>query len=88
MQFKENANVQPYQSESSPNHRNFTAGLWHGSFLAFGMAQTDPTTVISAFVSNLAGSTVWVGGLSNGLTAAGALPQHARQVWTRDSQIG
>jgi hypothetical protein len=52
------------------------------------MAQTDPTTVISAFVSNLAGSTVWVGGLSNGLTAAGGLPQHARQVWTRDSQIG
>jgi hypothetical protein len=75
MQFKGKVNAHPTQSELSTNRRNFIAGLWHGAFLAFGMALTDPTTVISAFVSNLTGSTVWVGGLSTVLTVAGALPQ-------------
>ncbi|NMC84345.1 MAG: MFS transporter [Anaerolineaceae bacterium] len=75
MQFEEKENAQPTQSELSIDRRNFIAGLWHGAFLAFGMALTDPTTVISAFVSNLTGSTVWVGGLSTVLTVAGALPQ-------------
>ena len=63
------------QSGASVNRRNFIAGLWHGSFLAFGMALTDPNTVISAFVVDLTGSTVWVGGLSTVLTVAAALPQ-------------
>ena len=55
--------------------RNFFGGLWHGAFLALGMALTQPTTVIAAFVADLTGSTVWVGGLSTVLTAAAALPQ-------------
>ena len=55
--------------------RNFLGGLWHGAFLALGMALTQPTTVIAAFVAELTGSTVWVGGLSTVLTVAAALPQ-------------
>ncbi|MGD8627084.1 MAG: MFS transporter [Anaerolineae bacterium] len=55
--------------------RNFIGGLWHGAFLALGMALTQPTTVIAAFVAELTGSTVWVGGLSTVLTVAAALPQ-------------
>jgi MFS family permease len=55
--------------------RNFFGGLWHGAFLVFGMALTRPTTVIAAFVAELTGSTVWVGGLSTVLTVAAALPQ-------------
>ena len=59
------------------NHlrRNFLGALWHGAFLALGMALTQPTTVIAAFVADLTGSTVWVGGLATVLTVAGALPQ-------------
>ncbi len=56
-------------------HRNFIGGLWHGAFLALGMALTQPTTVIASFVSDLTGSTVWVGGLSTVLTVASAIPQ-------------
>ncbi|MEA3342119.1 MAG: MFS transporter [Chloroflexota bacterium] len=55
--------------------RNFIAALWHGAFLSLGIALTQPTTVIAAFVSDLTGSTVWVGGFSTVLTVAGALPQ-------------
>ena len=55
--------------------RNLIGGLWHGAFLALGMALTQPTTVIAAFVAELTGSTVWVGGLSTVLTVAAALPQ-------------
>jgi MFS family permease len=55
--------------------RNFIAGLWHGAFVTMGMALTQPTTVISAFVADLTGSNIWVGGLSTVLTVAGALPQ-------------
>mgnify|MGYP006287541873 CR=1 FL=1 len=54
---------------------NFIGGLWHGAFLAVGISLTQPTTVISAFVAELTGSTLWVGGLSTVLTVAGALPQ-------------
>jgi len=54
--------------------RNFIGGLWHGAFLALGVSLTQPTTVISAFVADLTGSTIWVGGLSTVLTVAGALP--------------
>jgi len=43
--------------------------------LALGVSLTQPTTVISAFVADLTGSTVWVGGLSTVLTVAAALPQ-------------
>ena len=55
--------------------RNFFAALWHGAFLALGMALTQPTTVVAAFVADLTGSTIWVGGLSTVLTVAGALLQ-------------
>jgi predicted MFS family arabinose efflux permease len=57
------------------DRRNFIAGLWHGAFLALGVSLTQPTTVISSFVADLTGSTVWVGGLATVLTVAGALPQ-------------
>ncbi len=63
------------QIEESVNRRNFLGGLWHGAFLALGMALTQPTTIISAFVAALTGSTIWVGGLATVLTVAGALPQ-------------
>ena len=75
MQLDENASMHLAQLESSVNRRNFIAGLWHGAFLAMGVSLTQPTTVISAFVADLTGSTVWVGGLSTALTVAGALPQ-------------
>ncbi len=55
--------------------RNFFAALWHGAFLSLGMALTQPTTIIAAFVADLTGSTVWVGGFLTVLTVAGALPQ-------------
>ncbi len=55
--------------------RSFFGGLWHGAFLALGMALTQPTTVIAAFIADLTGSTVWVGGLATVLTVAGTLPQ-------------
>ena len=57
------------------DRRNFFGALWHGAFLALGMAFTQPTTVIAAFVADLTGSTIWVGGLATVLTVAGALPQ-------------
>ena len=60
---------------SSVDRRNFLGGLWHGAFLALGVSLTQPTTVISAFVADLTGSTVWVGGLATVLTVAAALPQ-------------
>jgi len=60
---------------SSVDRRNFFGGLWHGAFLALGVSLTQPTTVISAFVADLTGSTIWVGGLSTVLTVAAALPQ-------------
>ena len=60
---------------SATERRNFLGGLWHGAFLALGMAFTQPTTVIASFVADLTGSTVWVGGLSTVLTVAAALPQ-------------
>jgi hypothetical protein len=52
--------------------RNFISALWHGAFLALGTSLTQPTTGIAAFVADLTGSTVWVGGLSTVLTVAGA----------------
>jgi MFS family permease len=56
-------------------HRNFLGALWHGAFLALGTAFTQPETVIAAFMVELTGSTVWVGGFSTVLVVAGALPQ-------------
>ncbi|MCD4673723.1 MAG: MFS transporter [Anaerolineaceae bacterium] len=78
---KENVSSHIAQAESSINRRNFIAGLWHGAFLALSMALTQPTTVISAFVVDLTGSTVWVGGLATVLTVAGALPQLFAARW-------
>jgi len=63
------------QKFTALDRRNFIAGLWHGAFLALGVSLTQPTTVISSFVADLTGSTVWVGGLATVLTVAGALPQ-------------
>jgi len=60
---------------TAEERRNLFGALWHGAFLALGMALTQPTVVIAAFVADLTGSTVWVGGLSTVLTVAGALPQ-------------
>jgi hypothetical protein len=60
---------------TTTERQNFIGGLWHGAFLALGMALTQPTTVIAAFVAELTGSTVWVGGFSTVLTVAAALPQ-------------
>ena len=60
---------------TATERRNFFGGLWHGAFLAVGVALTQPTTVIASFVADLTGSTVWVGGLSTVLTVAAALPQ-------------
>ncbi len=70
--------------------RNFFALLWHGAFLALGTALTQPTTVISAFVADLTGSTVWVGGLATVLTVAGTLPQLfvARWIEPRPRKMG
>jgi predicted MFS family arabinose efflux permease len=75
MNLEENANMRPAPSASPNTRRNFIGGLWHGAFLALGTSLTQATTVISAFVAELTGSTVWVGGLSTVLTVAGALPQ-------------
>ena len=75
MKNEENTNEDSTLSEMSLNRRNFIGGLWHGAFLALGVSLTQPTTVISAFVADLTGSTVWVGGLSTVLTVAAALPQ-------------
>ena len=75
MQTEDNGSL-PVAPILSPNdRRNFAAGIWHGAFLAMGTSLTQPTTVISALVADLTGSTVWVGGLSTVLTVAGALPQ-------------
>jgi MFS family permease len=74
MQPQENTSSST-QTESPTTRRNFIGGLWHGAFLALGVSLTQPTTVISAFVADLTGSTVWVGGLSTVLTVAAALPQ-------------
>lgn len=70
--------------------RNFYALLWHGAFLALGVSLTQPTTVISAFVADLTGSTVWVGGLSTVLTVASTLPQLfvARWIEPRPRKMG
>jgi hypothetical protein len=62
-------------SLTSLEQRNFFSALWHGSFLALGMALTQPATVVAAFVADLTGSTIWVGGLATVLTLAGARPQ-------------
>jgi hypothetical protein len=70
---------------TATDRRNFVAGLWHGAFLAFGLALTQSTTVISALIAELTGSAVWVGGLATVLTVAEALPQVfvARQIEPR-----
>jgi MFS family permease len=72
MQNTENTNLGITQREQ---RRNFIGGLWHGAFLALGVSLTQPTTVISAFIADLTGSTIWVGGLSTVLMVAAALPQ-------------
>jgi len=71
-----NTRITPITERTSPtNRRNLIGGFWHGAFLALGVSLTQPTTVISSFVADLTGSTIWVGGLSTVLTVASALPQ-------------
>ena len=74
MDAKDNP-ASPQLTETAMLPRNFIGGLWHGAFLAFGMALTQPTTILSSFITDLTGSTVWVGGLSTVLTVAEAIPQ-------------
>jgi MFS family permease len=71
---------------SAVERRNFIGGLWHGAFLAFGMALTQPTTVISSFVADLTGSAIWVGGLATVLTVAGVIPQPFVARWIEPRQ--
>jgi len=66
---------EPARRNNIAVRRNFFAMLWHGAFLSLGMALTQPTTVIAAFIADLTGSTVWVGSLSTVLTVASVLPQ-------------
>ena len=89
MQSEDNKNTSFTLSEPSNDRRNFIAGLWHGAFLALGVSLTQPTTVISAFVAELTGSTIWVGALATVLTVAGALPQLfvARWIEPRPSKM-
>ncbi len=63
------------QGQGASVGRSFVGAQWHGVFLAVGTALTDPSTIIAAFVVQLTGSTVWVGGLSMVLTLSQALPQ-------------
>ena len=60
---------------NSNDKRNFAGGIWHGGVLAIANSLVRPTTVISALIVQLTGSTIWVGGLSTVLTVAGTLPQ-------------
>ncbi|MEA3309009.1 MAG: MFS transporter [Chloroflexota bacterium] len=55
--------------------RNFLGGWWHTVFLTLGVSLTNSTTVVAAFVVELTGSTVWVGGFSTLLIVASTLPQ-------------
>lgn len=75
MHSREDIKADRRQSAASLNRRNFVGGLWHWAFLTLGVSLTQPTTVISAFVADLTGSTIWVGGLSTILMVAGVLPQ-------------
>ena len=54
---------------------NFLGGVWHGALLAVSMALSDVTVVLPAFIFDLTGSSVWVGGLVTLLAVSGALPQ-------------
>lgn len=54
---------------------DFIGGVWHGACLAVGMALVDANAVLPAFIIDLTGSPVWVGGLTALLTLAVALPQ-------------
>ncbi|MBN1438559.1 MAG: MFS transporter [Anaerolineales bacterium] len=75
MMAEENRKPNTAHPEAPFSRRNFFGGLWHGAFLALGMALTQPATVLPAFIVELTGSTVWVGGLTTVLAVAGALPQ-------------
>ncbi len=71
----------PLPADEATIRRNLFGALWHGAFLAMGMALTQPNTVVAAFIADLTGSTVWVGGLSTVLTVASALPQPFLARW-------
>jgi MFS family permease len=75
MEQVRSSTIEPTGWRNATPRRNFFGALWHGAFLALGTALTQPETAIAAFVVELTGSTVWVGGLSTVLTVAGTLPQ-------------
>lgn len=88
--MEQRTNTNENKLEETPmtktERRNFFGGLWHGAFLAMGMSFTQPSTVISAFIADLTGSTVWVGGLSTVLAVASALPQVFIARWIEPKQ--
>lgn len=84
--MSENTQTKSPDNAASFLRRNFFGGLWHGAFLAFGMALTQPTTVISSFVADLTGSAIWVGGLATVLTVAGVIPQPFVARWIEPKQ--
>ncbi len=57
------------------SNRGFIGGLWHGAFLATAMAFANVTVVVPAFVAELTGSAVWVGGLAALIAVSSAGPQ-------------
>lgn len=54
---------------------DFAGGVWHGGFLAAGLALADPIALLPGFIDRLTGSAVWVGGLTSLMAAATAAPQ-------------
>jgi len=68
-------NVPKTSKRQSLRRADFAGGVWHGAFLSVGMALVDRNAVIPAFVIDLTGSTIWVGGLAALLAAAAAVPQ-------------
>lgn len=66
----------PKTSGRQPLRRlDFVGGVWHGAFLAVGMTLVDPNAVLPAFIIDLTGSPIWVGGLGTLLGVAAAVPQ-------------
>ncbi len=54
---------------------DFAGGVWHGAFLGTAMAFANVSVVLPAFVAELTGSSLWVGGLAALLAAGTAAPQ-------------
>ena len=55
--------------------RNIAGGVWHGAFLATALAFANVSVVVPAFVAELTGSSIWVGGLAALLAVTASGPQ-------------